>query len=82
MNKVSTTKSFTLKEWEQVEINRSAVEANSVDISLVLAQGKNIDRYLHPNQDSTSPLEYMFYLGGNVQGKTVLEYGCGQGDNT
>ena len=41
-----------------------------------------IRRYLAPPENTTHPLEYSFYLLGDVRGKTILEYGCGDGMNT
>ena len=38
-------------------------------------------RYLAPPQDTVYPLEYAFHLLGDINGKVVLEYGCGEGPN-
>ena len=39
-------------------------------------------RHLHPSRTMPYPLEYAFYLLGDVAGKHVLELGCGSGENT
>lgn len=41
-----------------------------------------IERYLEPPGNTIYPLEYAFHLLGDVRGKTILEYGCGDGMNT
>ena len=41
-----------------------------------------ISRYLAPPGNTTHPLEYAFHLLGDIRGKTILEYGCGDGMNT
>jgi ubiquinone/menaquinone biosynthesis C-methylase UbiE len=41
-----------------------------------------IRRYLHPRADTLFPREYAFYLLGDVEGRTILELGCGDGVNT
>ena len=37
---------------------------------------------MQPPADTPFPLEYAFHLLGDVRGKSVLEYGCGDGRNT
>jgi len=61
---------------EQNEIERSAARAAQIVLSPV-----NLDRYLNPSSDTTHPLEYAYYLLGDVRGKTVLDFGCGSGEN-
>jgi SAM-dependent methyltransferase len=68
-------------EWEKAEIERSAFEARGDKGSLVVDE-KVIDRYASPPSDTAFPLEYSYYCLGDVMGKTVLEYGCGDGLNT
>jgi SAM-dependent methyltransferase len=58
------------------EIERSASEARDTKIELV-----DVDRYLNPAADTPFPLEYAFHLIGNVEGKTVLDLGCGSGES-
>lgn len=71
-----------LQEWERAERERSAFEASHLDIPNLTADPKNIARYFNPPAQSIHPLEYVFSLLGDVRGKTVLEYGCGDGTNT
>lgn len=66
----------SLSERDRVEIERSAAEARGVVLAPV-----DIDRYLNPPADTPYGLEYAFYLLGDVVGKTVLDLGCGSGEN-
>jgi SAM-dependent methyltransferase len=61
---------------DKSEIERSAEEAKH--LVLVPVQ---VDRYLNPCAHTRFALEYAFYLLGDVRGKTVLDYGCGSGEN-
>lgn len=74
--------SSKLDKWEQAEVERSKVEASNADVSALLADERNLARYVDPPADTLYPLEYAFHLLGDVRGKTVLEYGCGDGLNT
>ena len=68
-----------LSERDQAEVERSAEEARKLVIPpLDRAQ---VLRYLNPPADSPFPLEYAFHLLGDVRGKTVLDFGCGSGEN-
>jgi SAM-dependent methyltransferase len=72
--------SSNLERWERAEVQRSADEASQFDaLSLVAA---DLSRYMDPPADTDYPLEYSFYLLGDVRDLTVLEYGCGDGENT
>ena len=66
-----------LKERDQNEIERSAVEARETILRPIAS-----DRYLNPPPDTPYSLEYAYHLLGDVQGKTVLDLGCGSGENT
>ncbi|MGB2607329.1 MAG: class I SAM-dependent methyltransferase [Candidatus Sulfotelmatobacter sp.] len=68
-----------LTEFELAEIERSAEEA--AHISIGLPSRDQVERYLNPPSDAAFPLEYAFWLLGNVRGKTVLDLGCGSGEN-
>lgn len=72
----------SIAEWEQVERLRSAAEAAHADTSNLLADETQVARYLNPPTETCYPLEYAYHLLGDVRGKTVLEYGCGDGLNT
>ena len=71
-----------LQTWEKVEVERSAFEAQHHDLNNLLIPAREISRYLNPPQNTVFPLEYSYFLLGDVTGKTVLDYGCGTGDNT
>jgi len=71
-----------IKQWEQEEVVRSASEAQKTDLdSLKYAEG-DLDRFVDPPHDTIFPLEYCYYLLGNVEDKRVVDFGCGQGENT
>ena len=61
---------------EQNEVTRSASEASKLVIKPV-----EVRRYLRPPADTPFPLEYAFYLLGDAKGQTVLDLGCGSGEN-
>jgi SAM-dependent methyltransferase len=65
-----------LSQRDQVEIERSAAEARKAVLAPV-----DVDRYLDPPADTAYGLEYAFHLLGDVHGKTVLDLGCGTGEN-
>jgi SAM-dependent methyltransferase len=67
---------ITLSERERAEVERSAAEARTT----MLVQ-TDVDRYLNPPADSPHGLEHAFYLLGDVREKTVLDFGCGSGEN-
>ena len=67
---------------EQAEIHRSAREAQTQKTSRLLVRRETIERYRAPAESTIYPLEYAFHLLGDVRGKTILEYGCGDGENT
>ena len=60
------------------EVRRSASWASRV--VLEPTQRAQVERYLNPPADTPYALEYAFYLLGNVEGKTVLDLGCGAGE--
>lgn len=60
---------------DRIELNRSALEAVRVVITQV-----DLNRYLNPPADTPYSLEYAFYLLGDAKGKTVLDLGCGSGE--
>jgi len=51
------------------------------DNSLIMPASE-IGRYCRPPADTVFPLEYAFHLFGGIQGKTILDLGCGEGLNT
>ena len=66
----------SIDQREQNEIERSAAEARDI-----VLQPIEIDRYLDPPSDTAYPLEYAYNLLGDVREKTVLDLGCGSGEN-
>ncbi len=36
-----------------------------------------IERYRNPPAETVYPLEYAYYLLGDIEGKTIVDYGCG-----
>ena len=71
-----------LYEWERAEVQRSADEAARNSARNLVINEREVLRYLDPPADSYYPLEYSYHLLGDISGKTVLEYGCGDGANT
>ena len=72
---------ISLEERERAEIHRSACDA-SQSAKPLLVPAETIARYCDSSATTVFPLEYAFHLLGDVNGKTVLEYGCGGGTYT
>ncbi|HET6854537.1 MAG TPA: class I SAM-dependent methyltransferase [Pyrinomonadaceae bacterium] len=72
---------ISLEERERAEIHRSACDARQSTKPLVVP-AETIARYCNSPATTVFPLEYAFHLLGDVNGKTVLEYGCGGGTYT
>jgi 2-polyprenyl-3-methyl-5-hydroxy-6-metoxy-1,4-benzoquinol methylase len=70
----------SLSERDQSEIQRSAAEASKAVVRPI--PRAELERYLNARADTPFSLEYAFYLLGDMRGKTVLDLGCGQGENT
>jgi SAM-dependent methyltransferase len=68
--------------WESVEIQRSASEAGKQDASTLRLPDAILNRYRSPSAKTVFPLEYAYFLLGDVSGKTVVDYGCGAGENS
>ena len=71
-----------IKKWESVEVERSASEAKRKEAEDLRIADDIIERYQNPPADTFYSLEYAYHLLGDVSGKTVLDYGCGLGDNS
>jgi ubiquinone/menaquinone biosynthesis C-methylase UbiE len=76
------TELATVREWESAEIERSSVEARHTPPERLRVSEWNLRRYLNPPASTPFPLEYAFHLIGDVAGRTVLDYGCGNGENS
>ena len=72
---------ISLEDRERAEIYRSACDASQSTTPLLIPV-ETIDRYRNSSETTVFPLEYAFHLLGDVNGKTVLEYGCGGGTYT
>lgn len=79
---MQSTENLDLRELERVKIERSDAEARHQDLSNLKANETQILRYMNPSADTIYPLEYAYYLLGDVRGKDVLDFGCGNGENT
>ena len=71
-----------IRRWEAVEVERSAAEAKRKGAADLRIRAEVVTRYANPLEATCFPLEYAYHLLGNVRGKTVLDYGCGLGDNS
>src|SRR5262245_52531601 len=71
----------TLHSGETAEISRSAYEAAHTPAARLIANEGNVRRYLDPPVDTVYPLEYAYALLGDVRGRTVVDFGCGSGEN-
>ena len=70
-----------IKEREQVEIKRSALQASRSRADILPYSDDNLRRYLAAPADTCYPLEYSYHLLGDISGKQVLDLGCGSGEN-
>ncbi len=71
-----------IRRWELVEIERSASEAEKKSFDDLVIRDAVIERYLTPERNTPFPLEYAYSLLGDVKGCSVLDYGCGSGENS
>jgi SAM-dependent methyltransferase len=64
---------------ELAEVRRSQQEA--AHATLRASDQNDFQRYLVPASDTPFSLEYAFHLLGDLSGKTVVDLGCGSGEN-
>ena len=64
------------------EIERSRLEAISLADEDLMLSPINLARYRHVSEGAMQPLRYAYHLLGGVEGKRVLDYGCGSGENS
>lgn len=79
---MSLTINQDLRKRERVEIERSTVEAGHQDFSRLKADETQVARYRNPPADTVYALEYAYHLLGDVRGLKILDFGCGNGENT
>jgi ubiquinone/menaquinone biosynthesis C-methylase UbiE len=72
---------ISLEERERTEKIRSALQA-AQKVTPLVVPAETIALYRSPSETTVFPLEYAFHLLGDVRGKTILDYGCGDGVNT
>jgi SAM-dependent methyltransferase len=75
----SVSSDRSLAELERDEINRSALEASKFNFTGI--DPSQVERYLDPPANTPYPLEYAFHLLGDIRCKTVVDLGCGKGEN-
>ncbi len=68
--------------WEHAEVARSSVEASLTPAESLRISDRTRHRYLAPPEDTAYPLEYAYWLLGDVRNQAVLDLGCGSGSNT
>ena len=66
-------------ERHRSELIRSAEEARR--FTAISVNRDQIERYMSPPRNTPCGLEYAYYLLGDIRGKTVLDLGCGKGEN-
>ena len=71
-----------LVDWERAEVSRSAHEAEGTGLQQLRIEPKEVARYMDPPADTCFPLEYAYHLLGDARGRKVLDFGCGNGENT
>jgi len=69
-------------QWDQAEIARSNIEAGNTPAQGLLYGPGQVARYMSPPVESIFPLEYAYALLGDIEGKRVLDLGCGSGENS
>src|SRR4051794_13888528 len=77
-----TTPQSAYAAWEDAEVARSSMEASLTPAETLRVTRRTRQRYLSPPEDTAYPLEYAYWLLGDVRDKTVLDLGCGSGSNT
>src|SRR5213083_1124920 len=77
-----TVRTEAMQQWERAEIARSSVEATlTADEALRVSQD-TFARYAAPPADTPYPLEFAYNQLGDVDGRRVVDFGCGSGANT
>jgi len=71
-----------MQQWERAEIARSSVEATLTADAALRVTPETFARYAAPPAGTAYPLEFAYHQLGNVEGKRVVDFGCGSGANT
>ena len=71
-----------LRTRERVEIERSNIEASHQNLAALKTDAAQIARYRNPPAETVYPLEFSYHLLGDARGKTILDFGYGNGENT
>lgn len=79
---MTTTTHQGIQDWERAEIERSSVEATLTGDAALRVNRDTFARYASPPRDTVFPLEYAYYLLGDVSGLRIVDFGCGSGANT
>jgi SAM-dependent methyltransferase len=77
-----TTRTETMQQWERAEIARSSVEATLTADQALRVSRQTFERYTDPPADTAYSLEYAYHQLGRVEGKRVVDFGCGSGANS
>src|SRR5262245_41350664 len=79
-----TVRTNSIKAWERAEIARSSVEATltAAEEAELRVTPDIFARYAAPPADTAYPLEFAYHLLGDVDGRCVVDFGCGSGANT
>ncbi|SRR5581483_4620316 len=75
---MSSTVSVSVRENTERERSRS----DAAQRRNLVADPANVSRYMDPPADTIYPLEFAFHLLGDVRGKTVVDFGAGDGANS
>ena len=78
----TSARNEAMQQWERAEIARSSVEATLTADDALRVSNHTIARYASPPSDTAYPLEFAYHELGDVNGKRVVDFGCGSGANT
>ncbi|HET7694308.1 MAG TPA: class I SAM-dependent methyltransferase [Vicinamibacterales bacterium] len=79
---LSPSRAESMQQWERAEITRSSVEATLTSDQELRVSAGTFARYASPPVHTAYPLEYAYALLGDVDGRRVVDFGCGSGANT
>jgi SAM-dependent methyltransferase len=78
----TTSRTESMQQWERAEIARSIVEATLTADRALRVSADTFARYDRPPRDTAYPLEFAYQELGDVDGKRVVDFGCGSGANS